>query len=132
MDINLDQFGTDTWGPGRNRRESQNQPDGRTRLDWHGLAARLTAAHASRHLFFQDAQKFQAARQNAAASGSFDRGFARQLAAYAIIGDASDTGPRPDLSSLAVNPNPKADGKPPCDIASNIAGIMTTGDRGLK
>ena len=128
MDINFDQFGAERGGKTWFAPPEQDAP-----LDWHGLAARLAAAHASRQAV--GAGEPGRIRGNRA-TGSFAPRLARQVAAYAgntgtSIEDTAAAGQSVGEPLHRVNLEIKADGKPPCAIGSDIAGAHKTGVRGL-
>jgi hypothetical protein len=80
-------------------------------FDWHGLYARLTAAHDSRRILLAELADV------GSANGSFAPQSAQVLAAH------SET-----LAS--VNRTGLADGKPHSGKATNIAAAQVAGDRG--
>jgi hypothetical protein len=67
------------------------------RLDWHGLMARLAAAHAARQILQAPGGPI---------SGSFAPGVAGEVAAWRIAASGPSAASSPD-----VNRNTKADGK---------------------
>ncbi len=79
-------------------------------LDWHGLTARLVAAHAARDVLNPPP------RRPDPNCGSFAPGTARDLARWRAIDS------QPALSSPGVNLDAKADGKPARAISSDSAG----------
>ncbi|HVR89967.1 MAG TPA: hypothetical protein VHG29_02590 [Novosphingobium sp.] len=83
-------------------------------FDWHGLHARLAAAHVARRSILELAQA-------PARLGSFDGRAAATLAEHE---------PFELCASLAVNPTDLADGKEPARIAADVAGPSISGDRG--
>ena len=97
-------------------------------LNWHGLAARLSAAAACREALGE------APRLAIGANGSFDPASARRLAGYgqpllsAQAVDSHDEG----NDCLGVNRTHSVDLKPGPAIGFVTAGTGMTGDRGLK
>ncbi len=123
MDIDFEHFGS---RPGRGAGTARAGSP--ASLDWHGLAARLAAAHAGRQAMSGEK------RRGSSATGSFAPGLVRQVAAYAkilsVMGAAISGDAGHDVSNR-VNPKTKANGKPPCGIGSRVAGVNKTGVRGL-
>ena len=125
--------------PGRQSADSPRQVLPRIevpRLDWQGLAARLTATYALRRaLAVRDVL-------SQAHSGSFDESAAGAISVYGATcgaapgevrqqdGQAHDN----DLSGSLrqVNPIASGDGKGVSGIHAGVAGNHTSGDRGLK
>ncbi len=108
MDIPLDHYGARQVGV-----SAEAGPNsGRAPLDWHGLMARLAAAHAARLIL--------AAQPTAGEtiSGSFAPDVARAMAVWrdAVSGLSEEP------SSPDVNLNAKADGKPRRTIERRLAG----------
>jgi hypothetical protein len=81
--------------------------------DWHGLRARLAAAHAARGVLVQEN-----AGEQGVAGGSFDRGSARMLAVYGRDRDAGLSG---------INPSALGSGKPIWDNDAAVAGAPIAG-----
>jgi hypothetical protein len=86
------------------------------RLDWHGLLARLSAAHACRRALTVPENHADAR------GGSFDATAARALA---VFGNGAF-----EYDERAVNPNISADGKHPAGISTDVADTPKSGDRG--
>jgi hypothetical protein len=84
------------------------------RLDWHGLRARLAAAHSARMAIEGSVQP-----EPPLDGGSFDRGSARALAVY---------GKALNARSDSINPSALANGKPNQDNVTAVAGECPAGD----
>jgi hypothetical protein len=84
------------------------------RLDWHGLRARLAAAHSARMVIDRLVQP-----QPVPDGGSFDRGSARALAVY---------GKAHNARSDSINPSALANGKPNPDNVTDVASECPAGD----
>jgi hypothetical protein len=82
-------------------------------LDWHGLRARLAAAHAARSLL-----NGATPRESMADGGSFDRASAQALSGYGTgMGRGLD----------GVNPTALANGNSTSDIDAGVAGACSAG-----
>ena len=101
------EIGRDIIGSLRERLGSGGTPASEPLLDWHGLHARLAAAHAARRVFAVPG----------VTGGSF-------------LLDAAETLDHVPNPSRAVNPNVSADGKAPACIAADDADDTALGDRG--